>query len=45
MLEKKAMPKEWQKKETAKNLLQIGLSKEDISKATGLSLNEINVLN
>lgn len=33
------------KKETAKNLLQMGLSKEDISKATGLSLNEINVLN
>ena len=33
------------KKETAKNLLQMGLSKEDISKTAGLSLNEINVLN
>ena len=33
------------KKETAKNLLQMGLSKEDISKTAGLSLNAINVLN
>ena len=30
---------------TAKNLLQMGLSKENISKATGLSMKQINALN
>ena len=34
-----------EKIKTAKNLLQMGLSKENISKATGLSMKQINALN